>query len=209
MIEIDFISNSGSESGCAARKAHAEDIQLIRAVIANREGATARLLGKFEDLINLISWTHCRGNLWDRQDIAQDISMHVIIKVKEWNADRGSLSGFVATIARHKAIDWTRRTGHYTEEVSLQEIEMTQEDAHSDPRRLASISAVRECVERILEPHYRQVLELYLLGMDYEQIGERLACPKGTVATWLHRAKAELKPHLEHSLAALSLSKVA
>jgi RNA polymerase sigma-70 factor (ECF subfamily) len=197
-----------SHPGAGLADARAEDAQLVRAVVAGHEDAAMCLVGKFWGLIRIVSWAHCRGNVWDMEDLLQELAIHVIVKIEDWDCDRGSLSGFVATIVRRKAIDWTRRTGHYTDEVSLQEVETAPEDG-SNPQRLATIGAVRECISRIRNPRYRRVLELHLQGLDYEHIAERMTCPKGTVATWLHRAKAELKPHLERSLAALSLSKVA
>jgi RNA polymerase sigma-70 factor (ECF subfamily) len=207
-VEVPFSPSADALPHATHLGADVEDAQLVRAVVAGHEGAAMCLVGKFWGLIRIVSWAHCRGNVWDMQDLLQELAIHVIVKVEDWDSHRGSLSGFVATIVRRKAIDWTRRTGHYTDEVSLQAIE-TAPESGSNPQRLATIGAVRECISRIQDPRYRRVLELHLQGLDYAQIAEKMMCPKGTVATWLHRAKAELKPHLECSLAALSLPRVA
>ncbi|MEJ7638935.1 MAG: sigma factor-like helix-turn-helix DNA-binding protein [Singulisphaera sp.] len=48
-----------------------------------------------------------------------------------------------------------------------------------------------------LRPEYRTVFVLFHeQNLAYEEIGEAVGRPIGTVKTWLHRARAELADHL-------------
>ena len=50
-----------------------------------------------------------------------------------------------------------------------------------------------------LRPEYRTVILLrHVEGYAYEEIAEVLDIPLGTVKTYLHRARGELREHLTH-----------
>ena len=66
--------------------------------------------------------------------------------------------------------------------------------ALADPDDLAGELA--RALER-LRPEYRTVFALFHeQNLAYEEIGEALGRPVGTIKTWLHRARAELADHL-------------
>ncbi len=57
----------------------------------------------------------------------------------------------------------------------------------------------RRC--RRLAPRYREVIALFhVQHRSYAEIAETLDVPMGTVMTWLHRARKELKTRLAEHL---------
>ena len=64
----------------------------------------------------------------------------------------------------------------------------------ADPEDLAG--ELERALDR-LRPEYRTVFVLFHeQNLAYEEIGEAVGRPIGTVKTWLHRARAELADHL-------------
>ena len=75
-------------------------------------------------------------------------------------------------------------------------VESTEEapDKYVESRELGS--QIEEAVGR-LRPEYRAaVLLRHVEGHTYEEIAEIMDLPLGTVKTYLHRARGELKDHL-------------
>jgi RNA polymerase sigma factor (sigma-70 family) len=110
-------------------------------------------------------------------------------------------------IARHVALDARRargralrradRTEAGTPENPLDMIASQRPDPFEALARAESDARVREALEA-LPDHSRKALTLFHLdGLRYEEIGERLGVPMGTVATWIARGRKALQGELE------------
>ena len=61
---------------------------------------------------------------------------------------------------------------------------------------------IRGCIAK-LPPRYAKVITLYYLkGIPYEEILDVLQVPKGTLKTWMHRARNQLRKIVEKELGA-------
>lgn len=61
---------------------------------------------------------------------------------------------------------------------------------------------IRQCVAK-LPPRYASIITLYYLKeMPYEEIAEAMQIPMGTLKTWMHRARKQLRAIVEEELAA-------
>jgi len=59
---------------------------------------------------------------------------------------------------------------------------------------------MRACVAK-LSPHYARVITLYYLReTPYEEIAKRMRIPMGTLKTWMHRARKQLRKIVEKEL---------
>lgn len=61
--------------------------------------------------------------------------------------------------------------------------------------------AIRRCVRK-LPDHYAQIITLYYLQeASYEEIAEIMDVPLGTLKTWMHRARKQLREIVERDIA--------
>lgn len=156
--------------------------------------AFERVLDAFQDKVFRLAFSFVR-----EAAAAEDLTQEIFLKV--WKAlptyhGGASLSTWIYTISRNTCLtEIKRRSNRPT--VSLNE--PLGEDGHD---RLSSLAAPEETMGNDLDAHallarlpekYRQVLTLfYLEQRSYEEVGELLGIPMGTVKTFLYRAKKEL-----------------
>ncbi len=109
----------------------------------------------------------------------------------KFDASRGSEPAFVATIARRRIIDATRRRGR-REEALPDFAEPVSECAVPDEDADAARAALEE-----LEPTQRQVLWLSVFeDLSHSKIAERLKLPLGTVKTHARRGVLAIREKL-------------
>ena len=59
---------------------------------------------------------------------------------------------------------------------------------------------IRRCVNRLPE-HYATIMTLYYLKeVSYEEIAETMSIPMGTLKTWMHRARRQLRTIVEQEM---------
>jgi RNA polymerase sigma-70 factor (ECF subfamily) len=149
-------------------------------------------------------------NLVDRmifdKAIVEDLAQEVFIRVYQGLPGfRGEsrLSTWIYRIAYNVCAAELDRARHRVDFVSIDEREgeegprLELRDARRDDEEMLSRIDFKWTVQRLLDrlsPRYRAILTLcYLEDMSYEEIGEILALPMGTVKTHLHRAKRSLR----------------
>ena len=169
-----------------------DDSSLVANSIRGNEKAFRQLIERYQPM----AFSVIRGILGDRDD-AEDVLQNVFIKVyKGLRGFRGEakLSTWIYRIARNEAVNAARKTGisgPAAEEIDLAAPERLRPDLqYRDKNR-------REYLERCLgelEENYRVVLELRYMGeMSYQEISDATELPIGTVKTYIHRAKLDLK----------------
>jgi RNA polymerase sigma-70 factor (ECF subfamily) len=104
------------------------------------------------------------------------------------------LSTWVYQIARNEAINATRK--RRPDVKPLEDFDLRASDGASPEAEYSQ----REMGERVnqamgyLDENYRMALELrYMAERSYEEIGELMGLPIGTVKTYIYRGKAQLK----------------
>lgn len=149
-------------------------------------------------------------NLVDRmifdKAIVEDLAQEVFIRVYQGLPGfRGEsrLSTWIYRIAYNVCAAELDRARHRVDFISIDEGEdeerprLDLRDAGQDPETLFSRIDFRWTIQRLLDrlpPRYKAILTLfYLEEMSYEEIGEIMGLPMGTVKTHLHRAKQALR----------------
>ncbi len=84
------------------------------------------------------------------------------------------------------------------------EVELTPQhssDASTDPEGATDMpELIRRCVTK-LPDHYATIVTLYYLQeVPYEQIAEVMNIPMGTLKTWMHRARLQVRKIVEKEL---------
>ncbi len=67
--------------------------------------------------------------------------------------------------------------------------------------RLESREEIRRAVQRLPENYRSLVILHYFNQLTYQEISETLGLPMGTISTWLHRAKINLRRQLSRAAA--------
>jgi RNA polymerase sigma-70 factor (ECF subfamily) len=168
------------------------DARLVEATRAGSEKAFREIVERY----HAMTFAVVRGILRDRPDV-EDAMQEVFIKVyRGLGGFRGEakLSSWIYQIARNEALNRARKPnapGTPLDDVVI----ATPEESRPDVEYRRKIE--REDVERCLaelDDDFRRVLELrYMAEMSYAEIGETMGLPIGTVKTYIHRAKIELK----------------
>ncbi|MBP2681255.1 MAG: polymerase sigma factor RpoE [Candidatus Krumholzibacteriota bacterium] len=168
------------------------DSRLVEETRAGSERAFREIVERHHAIVFAV----VRGILGDRSDV-EDVMQEVFIKVyKGLGGFRGDakLSSWIYQIARNEALNKARKP--LATETSLDDVVIeSPEESRPDAEYRRKIE--REHLERCLaELHddFRTALELRYMGeMSYEEIAETMGLPIGTVKTYIHRGKIELR----------------
>jgi RNA polymerase sigma-70 factor (ECF subfamily) len=126
-------------------------------------------------------------------DLAQEVWLDVLRQLPRLK-DAGAFTTWLYRIARGKAMLDARRNGRAPATTPDVDWIAEKQETTFSPDDAARIHAA---LDR-LEPNHREVLVLrFLEGLSYEEVGQVVDCPIGTVRSRIHYAKAALQRLLE------------
>jgi len=136
------------------------------------------------------------------EDIALEVYLQVWRTAGSYNPQRGSVTAWLVTLVRSRAIDWLRARKSRRSEL---EQDMDQVADLRDPRPSPEHHTVQAGRARIvkdamakLSPDQVQAVELaYFSGLSHSEISQRTGLPLGTVKTRIRLGMAHLKEMLE------------
>ena len=186
-----------------------DDKALAVEAAKGREGAYRELLRRYERPVFSLVYRMVRDrNL--AEDLAQEAFIRAFNAIEPYNPSY-KFSNWIFKIANNHTIDYLRKrkldtvsidgspnagTAEETRRTRM-EIESGDErpDAYVESRELGGM--IEEAISQ-LRPEYRTVVLLrHVEGYAYDEIAETMELPLGTVKTYLHRARNELKKILE------------
>ena len=188
----------------------ASDQEVVAAATAGEEAAYRELVRRYERPVFSLIYRMVRN-----RELAEDLSQETFIKVLNALASyrpEYKFSSWVFKIANNAAIDHLRRRELDTLSLegsphadTAEKIEATAlqigEKAESALDAVANKELGGEIERAIakLRPEYRTCILLrHVDGRPYEEIAEILNLPLGTVKTYIHRARNELRIALAH-----------
>lgn len=205
MVERPNPGNSGS-SGESVRPIPLEDFGLIQKVKEGHTEAYGQLVQKYQDRVFNACWRIC-GHLEDARDLTQEAFLRALENISAF----GQRSGFYTWIFR-VAVNLAlshRRKASRRRAMSLDQPadprgapaadlgRRTVDERGNDPAASASDAELQARVTRALQgldDDQRAVIVLRdIEGMNYQEIGEILDIPGGTVRSRLHRARMALR----------------
>jgi RNA polymerase sigma-70 factor (ECF subfamily) len=125
----------------------------------------------------------------------QEVYVRIWEKASDFDSAKGSAIGWMATIARNRALDEVRRV----RPISLEEMPDGFEpaDVEIDPlasrERSEQLTALLGCLQSLGEERRAVVLLAYYRGLSREALARRFSKPVPTIKTWLRRGLAELR----------------
>lgn len=176
-------------------KAGSSDVaDLLRRVAAKDRAAFAELYAATSSkLLGVIL------RILQRRSIAEEVLQEVYVKIwaraADYNPARGSPIGWLAAIARNRALDEVRRKVPQSIEDTPEALDvmsdtldqLTQLEQHEDLRKLAA------CLDKLEGNRREMVVLAYCHGLSREDLSRRFAAPVPTIKTWLHRSLAQLR----------------
>ncbi len=181
------------------------DQEVVRHAVAGREAAYRELIRRYQRPVFSLVFRMVR----DRElaeDLAQETFIKVLNAIDSYRPEY-KFSSWIFKIANNAAIDHLRRRNLDTLSLdgsphaeTAEAIEATTLQIGSDAESPLEEVANRELGSQIeeaigqLRPEYRSCILLrHVEGRPYEEIAEILDLPLGTVKTYIHRARNELR----------------
>jgi RNA polymerase sigma-70 factor (ECF subfamily) len=166
----------------------AEVTDLVRRCLAGDAQAAGALVARFERSVFALCY-RMLGQREDAEDVTQESFVRALRSLKSWDSER-DFAPWLLAIAGNRCRTLLAARARRPRLAS--EVERV-EDSTPPPEAARHLA---EEVERALggiRPEYRQAFVLFHEHeMSYAEIAEALACPLGTVKTWVHRARREL-----------------
>ena len=171
---------------------------LLQRVSQGDASAVNQVLDRYSALV----WSIVRQQLDARsaEDIVQEIFIDVWRSAPRYDSEKSSEATFIATIARRRLIDFTRRERRRPEREELFDVwsddsrPVQDELEVQDEARVAS-----EAIEK-LKPAQRQVLQMSIVeGYTHTQIAEITRLPLGTVKSHARRGLERVRQMLSPS----------
>lgn len=187
-----------------------DDKQLVKLAREGRESAYRELLSRYErPVFSLV----CRM-VRDRavaEDLAQETFVRVFNSIDSYDPTY-KFSSWIFKIANNLAIDQLRRrkletlsihgSPHAESPEQEEQTRIALEATGETPEQYVAHRELAGHIERAigeLRPEYRTAIALrHMEGYSYEEIAEIMEVPLGTVKTYIHRARHELKQKLAH-----------
>src|SRR5215213_11337586 len=186
------------------------DADVVRLAQQGRELAFRELVRRYERPVFSLVFRMVRDRE-TAEDLAQDAFVKVLNHIDRYSPEF-KFSSWLFKIANNVAIDYLRKRRIDTVSMdgsphaaSAAQVEATsfdvavhQESALDEMESRELGSAIEQAIAR-LRPEYRSCIMLrHVEGRSYEEIAATLDLPLGTVKTYIHRARHELRKALEH-----------
>lgn len=181
------------------------DQDVVRHAVQGREAAYRELIRRYQRPVFSLIYRMVRD-----RELAEDLAQETFIKVLnaiDTYRPEYKFSSWIFKIANNAAIDHLRRRGLDTLSLdgsphaeTADAIEATtlqigdgQESQLDEVTSRELGSQIEQAINQ-LRPEYRSCIILrHIDGRPYEEIAEILALPLGTVKTYIHRARNELR----------------
>jgi RNA polymerase sigma-70 factor, ECF subfamily len=133
------------------------------------------------------------------EELVQDSLLRAWTRVQTFDGEKGSLSGWLATIARHRAVDHLRSSRYeprfFADLDEVDRLGLCPTEPGGD--RIERARAVTQALSR-LNVRQREVIELtYFEGMTQTEVAQRLNKPLGTVKGLVRSALKMLRTTID------------
>lgn len=185
------------------------DADLVALAQEGREAAYRELVRRYERPVFSLIFRMVR----DREvseDLAQDTFIKVLNHIDKYRPEF-KLSSWLFKIANNVAIDHLRKRQLDTISIdgsphalSAAEVEATsfdvvarQESALEEMEAKELGSAIERAIQQLRPEYHACIMLRHVEGRSYEEIAATLDLPLGTVKTYIHRARHQLRDALE------------
>ncbi|HEY8470623.1 MAG TPA: sigma-70 family RNA polymerase sigma factor [Longimicrobiales bacterium] len=186
------------------------DQEVVARAREGREAAYRELIGRYERPVFSLIYRLVRDRE-QAEDLAQETFIKVLNALDRYDPSY-KFSSWIFKIAHNTALDQLRRKGpevlsldgspHARDASEVSATTLTAVAADEDPEAYASNRELGREIEAAiatLRAEYRTAILLWHVeGRPYEEIAEIMGVPLGTVKTYIHRGRNELRQRLVH-----------
>jgi len=178
---------------------HLEDKEFIEALILQDEDAFNRFFKYYQPLVYSIVHAIV-GQSSEIEDLVQEVFLKVLKGIVHFRGE-SRLSTWIYSIARNHALNHISKKSNRNPTVDIEdEPPIERNDPEKELSAAERAGIVKRSMKKLRE-EYRVALELKFMGeFSYEEIAEIMNLPVGTVKTYIHRGKEELKESLRKNL---------
>lgn len=177
------------------------DREIFLAIQAQQVKALDLLYDRYNKLVYSTA-VQLLNNVEEAEEVTQETFLRLWQRSSIYQPQRGSLSGFLITMARSRSLDRLRaRSAHHKK---LQRIQTFTADVsdYTPPLEFVTVeersNLVREALKQ-LSPDDRQILEAaYYDGLSQSEMAQRDGIPLGTVKSRARQALKKLRLTLNH-----------
>lgn len=169
-----------------------DELRLAERCKLGEEAALREFLDLFQGAVFGLCF-RLLGHREDAEDMTQETLVRAIRYLPQWDSNR-PLKPWVLAIAVNRCRTWMSRRKRQA--VLVEEIESLP----AQPQRVSTADLSEELNQALAElrEEYRTCFVLFhLQEQSCLEIAELMACPEGTIKTWLHRARKELAERLK------------
>ncbi len=185
-----------------------DDRELAELACRGREGAFRELLTRYERPVFSLVYRMVRDR-GKAEDLAQETFIRAFNAIDSYDPSY-KFSNWIFKIANNHTIDHLRKrrldtvsihgSPHATTQEEESRTTLAVESGDETPQEYVENRELGGHIDRAigaLRPEYRTVILLrHVEGYSYEEIAQIMDVPLGTVKTYLHRARGELKGRL-------------
>ena len=186
------------------------DQDIVARARDGRESAYRELIERYQRPVFSLIYRLVRDRE-KAEDLAQETFIKVLNALDRYDPSF-KFSSWIFKIAHNTALDHLRKKEPETLSIHGSPHARTSEEAEAtavtpvsteeSPEEYTSSRELGVHIERALaqvRPEYRTAIILWHVeGRPYEEIAEVMGVPLGTVKTYIHRARNELREHLSH-----------
>jgi len=174
----------------AAANVVSTDAMLVGAIRAGDEQAMERIYDRYSAIVYSVA-LRVLGDTAAAEDILQEVFMQLWRSPDVFDASRGSLPGWLAVIARNRAIDSLRKR---RPETDLTEVVVSVEpDLAGKADWSRALEKIRVALGGMPAPQ-RSVLEMaFFDGLTHTEIAEKTGEPLGTIKTRIRAGLVALR----------------
>jgi RNA polymerase sigma-70 factor (ECF subfamily) len=190
--------------------AQLDDRELATLAAKGREGAFRELLKRYERPVFSLIYRMVRDRTL-AEDLAQEAFIRAFNAIGSYNTSY-KFSNWIFKIANNHTIDHLRKrrletvsihgSPHATTQDEVSQTSVVLEAGDESPQELVEHrelgGQIEEAIGELREEYRTVILLRHVEGYAYDEIAEIMDLPLGTVKTYLHRARNELKIRLQH-----------
>jgi RNA polymerase sigma-70 factor, ECF subfamily len=129
----------------------------------------------------------------EAEEVLQEAFVRIWERSHQFDPAKGAGSAWLATIARHCALDRLRKPGRNA--VTFDEAVVGEIDAHVARLQAGDGEALdlKRCLVAMRRDYRDAVVLAYVHGMTHEELASQLGKPVGTIKSWVRRGLDQLK----------------
>ena len=177
-----------------------EDRSEIQKVVAGDRQAIRRFIEQYRKLVTHIVFKMIPSE-HDREDVCQNVFMKLFENLPGFRFE-SKMSTWIGRIAYTQSLNFLDKMkvplfeDLVDEDRTVDSVSAEIADPHDLAEQADTADRIRCEIEK-LSPPYRTILTLYHLDeMSYNEIGDIMKLPEGTVKSYLFRARRQLKERL-------------